>query len=131
MPFRTNKTGVTPAAGTRFSGVADWVTEWFYPRGAGLVIASFEWTATNAPVGTLYCEINASRELNPPDPDQTIRLVLPAGTPGCYGAWPTVGGVVLNAATFFKSPAPAMRWGYVATSGGAANQFRVILTQRA
>lgn len=129
--FRANLSGTTPATGARFSGLGDWVTDWSFPAGSGLWIASLEWSATGTPVGELYLEINASGELPTPDPDQTIRLVLPSGTPGCHGAWPTVGGIVRAAAVFVKSPAPAMRVGYVHGSGGAPNQFRVRITQRA
>jgi hypothetical protein len=116
--FRANLLQSVPQEGTRFPVAADWVSEWQYTRGAALWIASMQWPATSA-VGTLWIEMNVGKDLPITfEPDfNTIRLVLPAGTSGTYGAWPNVAAAAGNAAVFIKNPAPAMRAGY--TYGGA------------
>lgn len=132
MTFAANLTQKVPQTGVRFAGSGDWVCEWQYPRGAGLWIAAIQWPVTNAPVGTLYVEINGSRDVPIAfEPDfYTHRLVLPAGTPGTYGSWPNVTGVAGNAHVFIKNPAPAMRIGYVRGSGGGVSDFLLTITQR-
>lgn len=114
---------------SRQSGVASWTTDWVYPRNVSLFIASVEWTAVAATNGTLYLEMNNGYAI-PVDADHNRVLVLPAGTPGTYGAWPNVGVAKDNAEVFIKNPALAMRLGYTAIAGGGADQFRVTLSIR-
>ena len=114
----------------RFSGLADWLTEWSYPRPGCLWIASIAWTGTGAPTGDLYFMINADSQI-PPDSGQDSVIALPVGSPGTYGAWPSAAGVAGNAQLFVKNPPGACRVGYTRTGGGAANQFRVVYSMRA
>ena len=131
--FSENLRQYVPQDGTRFPLNGDWISEWQYPTGAGLWIVHFQWPATTA-VGTLWLEMNLGRDLPitfEPD-NNTVPLVLPAGTPGTYGSWPNVAAAAGNASVFVRNPAPAMRAGYTyggVGSGGAG--IRVICHQRA
>ena len=132
MTFRPNLTQHVPQLGTRFSLAADWVSEWIYPKGAGLWIAQLQWPATAAN-GALWCEMNCGRDLPITfEPDfNTIRLVLPAGTPGTYGTWPNIAAAAGAAAVIIKNPAPAMRIGFTWASGSGGAGVRLTCTQRA
>lgn len=119
--------------GSRLPGQTSWQTNWAWCEWANCVIYEIEWIAAGAPNGVIALEGNGQVGTPglAPNAAWTTAIPLPAGSPGTYGAWPTVAGVAGNATVVIANP---MRWHritYTFGSGGdPGGNFTVHRTMR-